>query len=374
MIEIVNESPIQFKTDGQQLVKTLKKMSGIIKAATVLFAANQGKLVAILYNDDRYMQHEIEAQVKGNGCFTVSLNHALGTFNSRSKLSFKQDRKLQFKAETGAYSGSLEIQDVAPELIKNLNRVFAQQVESFSLPKRTLNQLYTGIKHCSITDPYAQSDQQLVRYIIGEEDSLRVVSFDNYHSALWQAQVKDKFQDPFILAIYPAYFSYIQNLAKTDSVSISITDKMFAVHSANFNLFLPPVQVDKKDFKASLTALDKLVAEAKLHKSVLSSLPLRNTVENFYSLYEKGSAMTVKASPERLEFSLASDHGVLTDSIELSRGKGSGEILVNVFLLKEVLSLAPEQDLKFAFTSKFFSLDYTDKELNLVYLIALMQK
>lgn len=372
MIEIVKDSEIQFKTDGQQLVKTLKKMSGIIKAPTALFAANQGKLVVILYNDDRYMQHELEASVKGNGCFTVSLTHALGMFNSRSKLHFKQDRKLQFKAETGSYSGSLEIQDVAPELIKNLNRVFSQQVESFNLPKRTLTKLYEGVKYCSITDPYAQSDQQLVRYIVGEEDSLRVISYDNYHSALWQAQVKDKFQEPFILAIYPAYFSYIQNLAKTDSVSISITDKMFAVHSPNFNLFLPPVQVDKKDFKASLSALDKLVAEAKKHKSIVSSLPLRNTVANFYSLYEKGSAMTVKASPERLEFSLASDQGVLTDSIELSRGKGNGEILVNVFLLKEILALAPDQDLKFAFTAKFFSLEYKDPDLT--YLIALMQK
>lgn len=379
-MKIYNDQPIQFEIEGRHLVSVIKKISAIIKTTTLIIAASDGKLALILSDNDRYMIHDLDAvNVLNNGCFMVSTANLIGLFGNRGHLRVKQSKLLEFNAVDGPYKGQLNLQLVAPELVDNLNAVFSRSLEAFNLDQDTLKVLSQGIKFCSLTDIFGVNDKQFVRYLRGEGRELQVFSYDNYHSANWQAQLDDELKQDFTLAVYPVYFQYLNSLAKNDEIQVAISDRLFCLTNDKFRLFLPPVQLDRKQVKRHLKAIEAMEDEAKPFRAILDSALLKTLIANFYALHDNGNGMLVQVQDQQLCFSLASDLGVVSDTLELDKVKNGLDdpktsILVNAAILKDVVDQSPLTKAIFQFNDRYYQLTFKKQAFRLNYVVALMQK
>ena len=369
---------VKFTINGSTFSKELKLVTSIFKSGSeIMVAVDDGKMALVATDNTKSLCLNIEAtDVEGSGCFVLAPDVFSGVLNNRSELTFTlQDSNLKFKAAKGRYSGDMSTEPVNSNVIEQLNETFGVEVRELSIPDSVFSALDKGIKHCDLKDAYGELDTELIRYIIGRGNSIKIVTYDQFHSAVLETTIDKKLKKDFSIAVYQSYFSAINSLAKGQKFNIAITDQFFYVKNESFFLSLPPIQYNEEDFQNALEMMEAVFEEKKTCSCRFSTDTFSKVIDNLCSIYELGSKMEVIFAKDKMKLNLATNYGSMSDIIAVADMKGGGTIDIDSPPINDVLNCAPSTDCAFSFIdNKAYLLEYRTEDTTIHYMVAVLQQ
>lgn len=368
----------KFTINGTAFVKELKLISSIFKSgASIMLGIEDEKLVVIATDNTKSLILEIVTakDISGRGCFIIDIPVLTGILNNRSDISFIfKDASLKFKAIKGKYTGDMSTEPVTLQVIEQLNDTFNVEVKDISLPDSIFSVLDKSMKYVNLTDSYGELDTELIRYIIGEGNKVKIITYDQFHSAILETTLENPLRKSFKIAVYKSYFAYINSLARGDKLSIAITDKFFYVKSDKFFISLPPIQYKDDEFNNSYELISDLMASEKTSSCELVIKEFSTVIENLCSIYERGSKIEVKTASNSMQLKLTTNYGTMEDVIRLSNVEGKGSIGIDAPPIKDVLSCVPTTPCKFSFINgKAYILEFETEDTSVSYMVAVLQ-
>lgn len=335
---------VTFTLHGSEFIKTLKIVMGIFKAGSEFFlSAEKGKLYLLASDKAKVLRMEVPADsLQGEGCFIFDPQLLVGVFNHRAELSLEITYSgLKFKSVRGKYSGDLRIEP-ASDAVSYLNEYFTLEVDAKKLPEDFFKTLEKAIHYCNLTDSYSESDQELVRYITGKENHLKIFTYDQFHSALLTLTTDSSVDEEFKIAVYQSYFTAINNLSRGFPVSVALSDTYFYVQGKDFFLSLPPMQIDEEEYQSAESFIQDILNEDKAGTIHLDISDLEKVLSNVFSVYESGARIEVKFAEDTMKFSVATDRGKLSDWLKVAT-KGKGAFALDAPPIKDILKIAPKE-------------------------------
>jgi DNA polymerase III sliding clamp (beta) subunit (PCNA family) len=372
-----NGEDVKFTINGSTFVKDLRLVSGIFKSGSDIMVAVADSQVALVANDNtKSLCLLVDAQdVEGEGCFTLDPAVFTGVLNNRGDVAFTlRDSSLKFKALKGRYGGDMSTEPVNSNIVDQLNEVFGVEVKELSIPDTVFSALDKGIKFCNLNDAYAELDTELVRYVIGEGQTIKIVTYDQFHSAILETKVDKKLKKDFKIAVYQSYFSAMNSLAKGQRFNIAINEQYFYVKNDKFFLSLPPIQYNEEEFEGASAAMEDIFAEKRSCSCTMATDSFSKVIDNLCSIYELGSKIEVNIAKDKMKLNLATNYGSMSDTFAISNTKGSGTINIDAPPINDVLGCAPPTDCTFSFIDgKAYLLDFETEDTKVSYMVAVLQ-
>jgi DNA polymerase III sliding clamp (beta) subunit (PCNA family) len=372
-----NGSEVKFTINGSTFVKDLRLVSGIFKSGSDIMVAVDAGQVALVANDNtKSLCLLVDAEgVEGEGCFILDPAVFTGVLNNRGEVAFTlRDSSLKFKATKGRYGGDMSTEPVNSNTVDQLNEVFSVEVKDLSIPDSVFSALDKGIKFCNLNDAYAELDTELVRYIVGEGSNIKIVTYDQFHSAILETKIEKKLKKDFKIAVYQSYFSAMNSLARGQRFNIAINEQFFYVKSDKFFLSLPPIQYNEEEFEGAMGAMTDIFAEKRTCSCEMSTESFEKVISNLCSIYELGSKIELILGKDKMKLNLATNYGSMSDTFAISNTKGSGTINIDAPPINDVLGCAPSTDCKFSFIDgKAYLLDFETDDTKVSYMVAVLQ-
>lgn len=368
---------LQFTIDGSSFLKELKLVTSIFRSGSeILVAATDGQLAIVATDNSKNLCLLVDAtEVSGEGCFNLATDIFSGILNNRAEITFTlSSANLNFKALKGRYSGDMLVEPINSGTIDSLNEVFNLEVKDLSIPDSVFSTLEKGIKHCALRDAYGESDNELVRYITGKDNAVKIVTYDQFHSAILETTLDKKLKKNFAIAVYQSYFSAINSLSRGEKFNIAITNKFFYVKNQSFFLSLPPIQYSEEDFNSALEMMEAVADENKSCSCKISTNSFSKVVDNLCSIYELGSKIEIQVAKDKMKLNLATNYGSMSDSFTVGELEGKGTINVDAPPLNDVIGCAPAMDATFSFIeNKAYLLNFELENTKICYIVAVLQ-
>ena len=265
------------------------------------------------------------SDVSGSEIVGVDVNILEMLLKGRAKLSMELDNNtLKFKGVDTKYSGQLVTLPVTEDTINSYNAQFTsaagKKIKGTKIDNATFKSVCQALDLVNINAVH--SSDPLDTYIHLKDGVLEAAASDNFHVAFYTAEVETDAE--FQLSTSKSTFDALSKLGDAypgTSELVFGSDAIKAVHKS-YSICMPTIQSSDESFvkvKGYIENLPKATTSFKLNISSLSSV-----LANIMGVYEEGSVITFnKKKGDKLELSITTAHGSISDIIDITDVKGT---------------------------------------------------
>lgn len=373
-----NGKEIKFTINGDEFSKDLRQVTSMFKGAQIIVAVTDGEIAIAATDDARTLILASTGEaISGKGSFIIDPQMFSSLIGKREALAFVfKDSVLNFKAKKGRYSGSISTEPINSDVVASINSVVSSSAKSVPLPQAVFDAIDRGMRLVNINDAYGESESEMVRYILADKESLRIATYDSYHSAVYDSKMSTSLKRPLKLAVYQSYFSAINSIGKGKKLRIAISDKQFHVSSDSFFLSLPPIQFDDTEVDYFLNQVDELTKKKKDVRCLINSENFGSVLDNICSIYELGSRIELDVTEKgRMQFSLVTNYGTMRDAMPVDKVKGSAKIYLDAPPITDTFACVPQiPECNFSYIKgTAYMLNFKDEAMTATYIISVLQ-
>ena len=328
--KIKDEStPFSFTLSGKELLAGIDRMRSVTDFESssdlgtyYMIAAYKKEVYLIGYCSATSVALRTGAtEVSGQGACNIDTESLKKMFKNRGDIKFSFEGTLNFSA--GRYKGDIPTDSITSDQPTRVAQIFSEKEksekakekkkaaamnggegrEAEELSPEILDAIKQGASSTAIRDVHFKKPIKCTLQLKGK--MLTFFANDNYHMAVYQQKLEDKYPD-FHVTMPSGAMALISSVAGDSAVKFQFASSGVRIEGEDFIFKLPPMQSNPADFEKMMGFVKELSKDKPLCSFTLGSEFIGST-QNLMALQTQGSNFKIKAAKGKLNVGLSSD-------------------------------------------------------------------
>lgn len=318
-----------FEAKGRDISQHLAKILELTKEASLsgsivqhFIGVYQGRVFVLGYSSEVLGLELIATVGTGEGIASIDADAI------RSVLKSKEQTSVTFEGsevswKSGRAKGTFPTKTLLPDTAIYVNNRLSQVSDAPPLPKKLLQNLTEGTKITELRDIYKIEATLVTHLVCRKGDYLQIVSYDRYHAAMFQSDVKS--DRDFQVSMPTKLFQIVSKFtsAQDTEAKFYVDATGLRVVSDTYVLDLPPVQVNQSELNMALSMVNNMRLWSRFKLSGDSMTNIKDALSLADPKGGSSFGITVDADKKRLKLDMVSTRGNTTETLKLKDSKSS---------------------------------------------------